>query len=232
MKQMGEDATRKTHNEMSGGGSLDELQSKAVIGLLEHVEGLTKGEITENIHGQVVAPVSHVAGFGPALGVSITVSETNLLAKGADIGEDVTLHLLHGRLGKGMRQDTALAGMDLLVAGVVGVGDGVGKGIIELGLADIGLEAVDVLEGRVGVERDAVGAEADNLAVLLVHAPELEVAVALVGVVELVGIGDLGQEGAGVLGERVEEDAVDDEEGSLYIGHRVVSLFLFLFYLL
>jgi hypothetical protein len=48
-----------------------------------------------------------------------------------------------------------------------------------------------------------------------VHAPEVEVAVALPGVVELVGVGDLGEEGAGVLGEGVEEDAVDDERGRL-----------------
>jgi hypothetical protein len=34
----------------------------------------------------------------------------------------------------------------------------------------------------------------------LVHAPELEVTVTLPGVVELVGIGDLGEEGAGILG--------------------------------
>lgn len=47
------------------------------------------------------------------------------------------------------------------------------------------------------------------------HAPELKVAVALVGVVELVGIGDFGEEGAGILGQRVEEDAVDDETDGL-----------------
>ncbi len=44
--------------------------------------------------------------------------------------------------------------MELLVAGVVGVGDGVGKGIIEFSLANIGLEAVDLLEGGIGVEGD------------------------------------------------------------------------------
>ena len=45
-------------------------------------------------------------------------------------------------------------------------------------------------------------------------------AVALIGVVELVGIGDLGQEWAGILGERVEEDSVDDQANGL---QRMVS---------
>jgi len=44
-----------------------------------------------------------------------------------------------------------------------------------------------------------------------VEAPELEMAVTLPGVVELVAIGDFGEPGAGILGERVEEEAVNDE---------------------
>lgn len=54
--------------------------------------------------------------------------------------------------------------MDVLVSGVVGVGYWVSKGVVELGLANIGTEAVDFLEGSVGVKNEAVGAEADNLA--------------------------------------------------------------------
>ncbi len=149
---------------MSGGGSLDELQSEAVVGALEHVESLAEAQVAENVHGQVVAPVGHVAGGGPALGVGSAVADANLLAKGADVAENVALHLLHGALGKGVGEDAALAGVDVLVAGVVGVGGGVDKGVVELGLADVGAEAVDFLEGGVGVEGDAVGAEADDLA--------------------------------------------------------------------
>lgn len=48
------------------------------------------------------------------------------------------------------------------------------------------------------------------------HAPKLEMAITLVGVVELVGIGNLGQERAGVLGQRVEEDSVDDDADGLW----------------
>lgn len=153
---------------MSSGSSLDELQSKAVIRLLEHVEGLAEAEVTENVHGEVVAPVGHVAGRGPALGVGeggrAGGRGANLLAKGADVAEDVALHLLHGALGKGVGEHAALAGVDLLVAGVVSVGGRVDKGIVELGLADVGAEAVDFLERGVGVEADAVGAEANSLA--------------------------------------------------------------------
>ncbi len=50
---------------------------------------------------------------------------------------------------------------------------------------------------------------------MLVHAPELEMAITLVGVVELVGIGNLGQKRAGVFGQRMEEDSVDDDGDGL-----------------
>lgn len=74
------------------------------------------------------------------------------------------------------------------------------EGIVELGLANVGLEAVDGLEGRVGVEGEAVGPETDNLAVLLVVAPELQVPVALPSMIQLVSVGNLGAERAWVLG--------------------------------
>lgn len=149
---------------MSGSSSLNQLQSEAVVRRLKHMESLSERQITKNIHGQVVAPISHVARARPALGVGTTISNTNLLAESTNIAKNVALHLLHGRLREGVRQDTALACVDFLVTGVVGVGDGVGKGIVELGLADVGLEAVDLLEGGVGVEGDGVGAESNDFA--------------------------------------------------------------------
>lgn len=51
--------------------------------------------------------------------------------------------------------------------------------------------------------------------IFLVHAPELKVAVALVSVIELVGIGDFGQERTGIFGKGVEEDSVHDETEGL-----------------
>lgn len=47
-----------------------------------------------------------------------------------------------------MCQDAALAGVELAVAGVVGVGGRVDEGVVELGLADVGAVRVDGLEGR------------------------------------------------------------------------------------
>lgn len=226
-------------DEMARGGGLDQLQRKAVVGPLQHVEGLAKAEVAQDVHGQVVAPVAHVARLRPALGVGAAIVEANLVAKGADVAQDVALHLLHGTLGEGVRQDAALAGVDVLVARVVRVGGWVDKGIVELGLAHVGLEAVDFLEGLVGVEGDGVGAESNHLAwkicvsnpksggeegvsrasilptIFLVHAPELKVAVALVSVVELVCIGDFGQERTGIFGKGVEEDSVHDETEGL-----------------
>lgn len=151
-------------DEMSGRGRLDELQGKSIVGLLEHVERLSEAEIPENIHGKIVAPVAHIARTGPSLGINVAIVEANLLAEGADVAQDVALHLLHGALGKGVRQDTALASVDILVASVVRVGGGMDKGIVELGLADVGAETINILERLVGIEGERVGAKANNLA--------------------------------------------------------------------
>lgn len=43
------------------------------------------------------------------------------------------------------------------------------------------------------------------------QSPELEVSVTLVGVVQLIGIGDFGDERARIFGQRVEEDAIHDD---------------------
>jgi hypothetical protein len=48
-----------------------------------------------------------------------------------------------------------------------------------------------------------------------VHAPELELSVALPGVVELVAICDLGEERTWVFGERMKEDSVYDNAKAL-----------------
>lgn len=201
---------------MSGRGRLDEAQGKSVIRGLQHVESLSEAQVTKNIHGKVVAPIAHVSGACPTLGLDTSILTANLLTESADISEDVSLHLLHGTIREGMGQDTALPGVELLVTGVVGVGRRVDKGVVELGLADIGAEAVDLLERSVGVEAEGVGAKADNLAILLVHAPELEMSISLVCMVELVGVGDLGEEGAGILGERVKEDSINNESSGLW----------------
>jgi hypothetical protein len=156
------------------------------------VESLAIAEIAEDIHGQIVAPVRHVLRRGPALG-SIASLRANLLAEGADIGEDVAFHVLQGAVRESMGDYTALARVQSLVTRVVRVGHRMDEGVVELSLADVGLEAIYLLESRVRVERDAVGAEADNLAIFLVHAPKLNVTVSLVGMPQLMGIGKLGE---------------------------------------
>ena len=50
-----------------------------------------------------------------------------------------------------------------------------------------------------------------KLTVLLVHAPEFKMAIAFVSVIELVCIGDLCEKWPRVFGERVEEDAVNND---------------------
>lgn len=110
-----------------------------------------------------------------------------------------------------MRHDSPLTRVQGAVATVVRVGRRVHEGVVELGLAHVGLEAVDILEGGGGVEGEGVGAEADYGPVLLVEAPELEVPVAAVGVPELVEVCNFGEERAGVAGERVEDESVEED---------------------
>lgn len=103
-----------------------------------------------DIHGQPVAPVGHVLRRTPSLIIlDGTAIVADGLAESADVGQDVALYLFDGAIGEGMRQNTALASVEVPVAGVVGVGSGVDEGIVELGLPDVGAEAVDLLEGGV-----------------------------------------------------------------------------------
>lgn len=137
---------------MSSSGSLNQVQGKTVVWAFQHAKRLAVAQITEDIHSKVVAPVSHVSRLSPALGIARAVLKANLLAERAYVVEDVPLHLLHGTLGEGVRKHTTLAGVNLLVTSVVSVGHGVGKGVVELCLADIGLEAVDVFQRLGGAE--------------------------------------------------------------------------------
>ena len=86
------------------------------------------------------------------------------------------------------------------------------EGVVEVCLAHIGPEAIDLFKGSGRVEGERVGAEADDGAVSLVETPEFEMAVAFPGVVELVAASESGEDGAWVLGERVEEEAVSYDD--------------------
>lgn len=146
----------------------DQVNSISVIRAVQHVEGLAEAEIAQDVHGQPVAPVRHILGRTPAfLLVGHPAQITNCLAKCADVGQDVTLHLFDRPVREGVGKHTALSGVEVLVSGVVGVRGGVDEGVIELGLANIGTEAIDFFEGRVGVDRERIGAEPHELAVFL-----------------------------------------------------------------
>lgn len=199
-----------SYDEMPSSSSLDKTKSKPIIRTLQHMKRLAKAQIAQNVHGQITAPITHILRHRPPLRL-LPSAGTNLLAKRPHVTEDVPLDALHSTIAKRLAHDAPLAGVQLLVARVVRVGDRVGKGVVELGLAHVGLEAVDVLEGGARVKGQGVGAEAHDGAVTLVQAPELEVPVPPVGVVELVGVCEFGEEGTRVLGQRVEEEAVDGQ---------------------
>lgn len=93
--------------------------------------------------------------------------------------------------------------MDGLVDGSVSAEGSLGsrEDGVEVGLLDVGFEAVDVSQRCVGVDGDAVGSKADDVAVDSVDAPELQMAVAFPCVVDIVPVRDLSQQGARVAGE-------------------------------
>ena len=142
----------------------DQLAGIPVVGTVEHVEGLAEAEVPEDVHGQPVAPVGHVPRGGPALLLTAVraLGPAEFAAKGAYVVEDVAFGLLDGAIGEGMGQYATLTRVHLLVPRVVGIWSGMHEGIVELGLADVGAEPVYVLEGRVGVEGEAVRTEADD----------------------------------------------------------------------
>ena len=202
-----------------------EIDSVAVIRALQHVERLSEAEIAQDIHGQPVAPVGHVLGGAPALLLVRQAAKVpKTLAEGSDVCQDVSLHLLDGAVGECLRQHTALARVHFLVTRVVGVGRRVDEGIVELGLADVGSEAIDLLQRRVGIDRERAGPEAHEFAIFLVHPPELKVPVASPGVVQHVGIGNLGHERAWVLCQRMKEDVV--KNNTCYLSKPVRSSLL------
>ena len=186
---------------MSLSGDTDKVNGVTVVWLLQHVEGLAKAQISKNVHGQPAAPVGHVFGGTPAL---VFRNESpviaNCFAESPDVGQDVPLNLLDGAVREGMGEDSSLSGVEVFVASIVGVGRRVNKGVVELGLLDIGSVSVDLVQRRVGVDGQRVGPEPHKLAILFVHSPKLEMPVTPPRVVQHVGIGELGQEWPWVFG--------------------------------
>ena len=138
---------------MSRSRKRDQLQRIAVIGPLQHVESLPEAQIAEDIHGEVIAPVGHIPRGRPALALHVhihitsglTTITTKLLAERPDVGQHVPLHLADGAVGEGLREHAALAGVQGLVPRVVRVGHRVLERLVELRLAHVRPEPVDLL---------------------------------------------------------------------------------------
>ena len=108
-------------------------------------------------------PVGHVSRHAPPT-IGLGSSVADLGTEGSYILQDIFLDFFESLGAKRVGQDPPLACMLRLVAGVVRVSSRVHKGVVKLGLPDIGGKAVDGFESRGGVERDAIGAEADDTA--------------------------------------------------------------------
>lgn len=106
--------------------------------------------------------------------------------------------------------------MQSAVSAVMCIGRWVDKGIVELGLAYVGLEAVHFLQSGGCVEGKTVGPEAHDRAVLLVEAPQLQVPVAAVRVPELMQVCDLCEGRTGVAREGMETEPVENHK--CYLG--------------
>lgn len=193
---------------MAGGRRLHQLERKSILRALNHVKSLAKAEITQNVHGKITTPITHILRNSPPL-LLILSTRTHSLAEGSHILQNVALDALHRSITKSLAHDTPLPRMQSPVSGVVRVCHGMRKGIVEFSLAHIALEAVDVAQRLLRVEAETVGREAHDGAVALVQAPELKMPIALVSVVQLVSVCELSQDRAWVFGQRVEEDAVD-----------------------
>lgn len=81
---------------------------------------------------------------------------------------------------------------------------GSGKRMIEICFPYVRFGTVDVLQGGAGVERQTIGAVANDIAILLVAAPELQMPIALPSVVGLVKACDSRKEWSWISGERME----------------------------
>lgn len=183
----------------------DEVHRITVVRPVEHVERLAEAEIAKDIHCQPVQPVGHVLRRAPTLGLGdLTSIVADGLAERADVGEDVTLNFFDGAIRESMREDSSLPSMELLVSGVVRIWGRVHERVVKLGFPDVGSEPVDFFERCIGVEGQRVRAKANHRPIDLMQPPELKMPVSLPCVVEHVGISELGQYGAWVLGQRME----------------------------
>lgn len=102
---------------------------------VEHAKGGTKGEVADNVKGEVVEPgqaveVGFLLAVLAALGALLDEG-VELVDKEAQVGVHVGLKLADGLGGKGVRHELALAGVLCAVAGVEEAAADGDKGIVE-----------------------------------------------------------------------------------------------------
>lgn len=87
--------------------------------MLEHAKGLAKGEISNDVEGEIVKPMEGVNGGVTSRRVLLRLRQFGpLLGKKLEIRVDVLLELPNGFGGEGVRDDLALARVLCSVAGV------------------------------------------------------------------------------------------------------------------
>lgn len=94
----------------------DQINGKAVVSPFQHMERLSKAQVSENVHGQVAKPVAHTLWAGPLPALllrrsSDPQSTTNGFTERSHVGQYVPLHLLDGTVTKRMRHHTPFARM-------------------------------------------------------------------------------------------------------------------------
>lgn len=185
-------------------GIPDKLDGKPIILLLQHSKRLPETEITHHVKSEIIAPIRHILAQPPSLPLLAhnRRARAKPISEGPHVLQNIALHSLHSAIREGMRKNTALARMLRLIDAAMRVIRMLvsGEGGVEVALLDGGVEAVDAVESGGSVGGEVVGAIADEGAVFLVHEVEGEVAVAVVGVVDLVPVCDLCEEGTGVGG--------------------------------
>lgn len=144
----------------------NKFNCEPIILLLQHTKRLSETEISHNVKGEIITPISHILAQSPALPLwsHNRRARAKTLGEGAHVLQNVALHGLHGAIGEGVRENAALARVLRLVDAavrVVGVLVG-GEGGVEVALLDGGVEAVDAVKGSGGVGREVVGAVADK----------------------------------------------------------------------
>lgn len=208
---------------MSVRSGRDQIDRKAVVRMRKHVERFAEAEVAHDVKSEVIGLVgdinrgSEVLGGmrGHRIGIlrmrgGFGVS-SEVCAELSNMREDVILHGLDRSVGESLAQHSSLPGVDSLVDGRVCRKCVLRcpERLVEFGLLDIGLKAVNLLQCCVRVERNGIRAKSIDRSIFLMVSPELQMSVAFEGMICAVEVGNLREKWSRILRERMEPDAVD-----------------------